>query len=177
MVMNGTVTQHDPMTALWLLVDRLEQAWLPPYPDSDEFYGWVPMVTTTFIDVMMKIKAEIEAETHASGTNGRFLEVGCGIGSKLLLARFLGWGDVTGIELRPEYAEVARHLCPEADVFEADAFEWDGYGDFDLVFMNRPCIPDELERRLEERVLSLMTSGSYAFFGQPVVVGPEIRRV
>ncbi len=135
------------------------------------------MVTTTFVNGMMQIKAEVEAETRANGCNGRFLDVGCGIGTKLLLARFLGWGDVTGIELRPEYGEVARRLCPEADVFVADAFEWDGYGEFDVVFMYRPCIPDDLERHLEDRVLSLMKPNAHAFFGQPVVEGPAVRRV
>lgn len=175
--MRGTVTQHDPMTALWLVIDRLEQAWLPPYPDSDEFYGWVPMVTTTFVNGLEQIREERSLSHTVNGTNGRYLEVGCGIGTKLLLARFLGWSDVTGIELHPEYAEVARRMCPEADVFVADAFEWDGYGEFDVVYMYRPCIPDYLERCFEERVLSLMKPGSYAFFGQPVIDGPAVRRV
>ena len=46
-----------------------------------------------------------------------------------------------------------------------------------VVFMNRPCVPDDLERCLEERVLSVMTPGAHLFLGQPVIDGPAVRRI
>lgn len=138
------------------------------------FYGYEPLPLAPFIAALEIARSLIP--------NGRFLDVGCGIGTKLLLAHYLGWADVTGVELRPEYAGPARRLMPEATIVEADAFGWDGYNEFDVVYSYRLCVPDDLEIALEERIASLCRPGTLLILPMGltkpgVSVAPDVWRV
>jgi len=52
----------------------------------------------------------------------RLLEVGCGSGVLLELARACGW-NVAGVELSADLAEQARRLNPGVEIFECDVLE------------------------------------------------------
>jgi SAM-dependent methyltransferase len=167
--------EHDGLTALDHLGRILERAWVPPPSGPTEdpperFYNWIPLPLTAYLDGMNVIGAPA----------GRsLLEIGCGIGSKLLLARLLGWDRLTGLELRREYVEVARELTiwagdncriePGPPLLVGDAFEFDRYDEYDVVYMYRPCIEDEHEAALERLIASRMRPGAVAFFAQGVV--------
>lgn len=88
-----------------------------------------------------------------------FLDVGCGIGTKLALAHHLGFA-VAGIERHAPYAAAARDLVPEATVICADAFDVDELPPSDLVYMYRPMINDCDEERLEEHIRALLAPGT-----------------
>jgi len=85
----------------------------------------------------------------------RFLEMGCGLGTKLYIAA--AWckiGTVHGLEINPAYCEIARHMItsaslppsttlrrgsrnkssPSRQVFCGDVQEFDRYHEYDLIY-------------------------------------------
>ncbi|MEM9586899.1 MAG: class I SAM-dependent methyltransferase [Planctomycetota bacterium] len=87
----------------------------------------------------------------------RFLEVGCGIGTKCELVRLLGV-SATGIDLLPEYVELAKKVFAECAFLHANALEFDYHG-FDIVYYHAPFFDDHLIESLESRVLSQLPVG------------------
>ncbi len=87
----------------------------------------------------------------------RFLEVGCGIGTKTAIARLAGLPS-TGIDLRPGYIELARELYPDCRFECANALDFN-YADFDLVYYHLPLIGDDAMYELERRILTQLPCG------------------
>lgn len=115
-------------------IDRLERAWLPAeLPYHEEFHSYEPTPVVDFLEDMEVV--------GRCAPGRRFLEVGCGIGTKMIIATKLGY-EVHGIEVREQYAAVAKHLCPEAKVEIADARAYDDYRSYDVVFSYRPLRSD-----------------------------------
>jgi hypothetical protein len=90
--------------------------------------------------------------------NGRFLDVGAGPGSKMVLAREVAGLDVTGIEVSDTLAALGRAIG--LPVRTADARYWAGYGKHDCVWLNRPLRDAVIEQALEERVRAGMAPGA-----------------
>lgn len=138
-----TLTERvfNPIAALSMAVERLEAAWLPTeLSKHPEFFDYQPTPMPTFVeDLEVAIR-------HASGS--RYLEVGCGIGTKMIIAQAAGL-EVHGIESREQYVATARHLCPEATIEIADARHYGNYRAFDIVFCYRPLISEDGMERLE----------------------------
>lgn len=133
-----------PWEAVGWVVEQLERAWLPVELYSDPIcHGYIPLRLDQFVEALLM------AVKIAPGK--RFLEIGCGIGTKLMLASRLGL-DVTGIENREHDAAIAKYLCPEANVVVADARWFDGYGAFDIVYSYRPLRDEAAERAFEARL-------------------------
>lgn len=114
--------------------------------------GWMPFQMADFIGIMSEVMRE---------TNGVvFLEVGSGIGTKMLIARYLFGLSVNGIEYSETLATVARqkHRGPTK---VADALTWDGtYSHADVIWMYR-CFRDPvLQDQLEQRIYSEAKSGA-----------------
>ncbi|MBI4762499.1 MAG: class I SAM-dependent methyltransferase [Chloroflexota bacterium] len=51
------------------------------------------------------------------------LDVGCGAGNFLFSLQHLGYRDLTGVDLSPEQAALARQWCPEARIIEGNVFD------------------------------------------------------
>lgn len=66
-----------------------------------------------------------------------FLDVGCGVGDKLLIAHNKGL-DSDGIELSPTLANAARQVSPLSFVFETDLFKFKHYNNYDIIFVFNP---------------------------------------
>jgi SAM-dependent methyltransferase len=151
-------------------VNRLERllAPRPTYTEASEFYGYEPLPLDVFL-----------AGLSALGVPGgrSYLEVGCGIGTKLAIASAAGW-EATGLELDAETAAVAAKLVPEAIVTVEDARDFTGYGAFDAVFMFKPLMKDVAQAALERLIVAQMAPGSLAFFAHAVEkdLGAEVAR-
>jgi SAM-dependent methyltransferase len=92
------------------------------------------------------------------GEGGRFLDVGCGPGSKMLLARD-GFGlDVYGFDINPAYVAAARDHGLPAELASAEAY--DGYKAADCVWLNRPRRDREGEAILERQIWDEMAPGA-----------------
>lgn len=113
-------------------VRKLEQEEAPPFLDSAlDCFGWAPYDLDEF-DRLLGIAAR-------AATGNRFIDVGCGIGTKCLLAREHGL-DVYGIDRIQGYVDRARELGVNAEV--ADVRGWPRYRDFDIVYVSHPMRPD-----------------------------------
>jgi SAM-dependent methyltransferase len=136
------------------LVDRkLEERWTPPADPGHSFFDYSPLPLREFKDGI---------DTARNNTNGnRYLEVGCGIGTKLALMHHLGW-EVTGIDIYQPYLDVARELCPEAKLICADMRDIQFF-DADVVFMYRPGFTQEMEWALELWLADNIALGTILF--------------
>lgn len=118
--------------------------------DDQRFLPWMPFSWPEFISMTA------EALPEMPGT--RFLDVGCGPGTRMLLARDIFGLEVRGFDRVPEYVGAAQKLGLE--VTQEDALEYKGYGYFDLIWMNRPIRDHELQGRLEAKVWDEMSPGA-----------------
>lgn len=118
--------------------------------DNPDCTPWMPFPMFDFI----ALTAEALQETRGD----RFLEVGCGPGTRMLLAREIYGFDVTGIERTAAYAERGHQLGLKIEV--ADAMAWKGYGNFDLVWFNRPFRDRSLQRQLEAKIWDALSPGA-----------------
>lgn len=103
--------------------------------------------------------------------SARYLEVGCGAGAKLFIAREF-FAHVEGIELDPGYVERAEALgnTPQSDwkVEAADALTFPRYGEFDAIYSYVPIRDPELHNEMERRLLAQAKPGA-------VILAPMLR--
>lgn len=133
-------------------VRQIERKWQKQADIGDEtmFTPWMPSDPAQFLVLL------IEALAEAPGNS--FLEVGCGPGTKMMLARGLFGLDVTGFDRVPEYVTAAQQQG--LNVADCDAFDFQAYGKFDIVFFNRPFRDRQTQRDLEKLVYSKIRRGA-----------------
>lgn len=98
---------------------------------------------------------------------GRMLEIGCGNGKILLLAREAGW-KVRGIELSSYYAaEITKRYGIEVDTFDFTRDSIPGAGEYDLVVMRHVFehLPDPLGAM--RKIAGLLKPGGSALMEFP----------
>lgn len=117
-----------------------------------------PVLYTPYMPFSWPDFIALVAEALPETPGDRFLEIGCGCGSKMLLADAVFGLNTQGIERVPEYVKAAREHG--LIVTEADALAWDGYGDFDLVYFNRAFADQRMQQQLEEHVWESMKPGA-----------------
>ncbi len=140
--MPGAGTHDVTLAALAQTIDALERAWFPAVlPEHPEFYEYQSTPVDTFVVALQMVRERARGNAY--------LEVGCGIGTKLVIAQHFGF-EVHAIEARAQYVATAQFLCPEATIKIADARHYDNYGAFDVIFCYRPLISDEGQAALDE---------------------------
>src|ERR1700722_393906 len=123
------------------LVD-LEMHWIGQIPRSQVNWDWQPYSLESFITM-----CRVVADAYPPGVTPSFLDPGCGIGTKVYVAKTVfGW-EATGFDIVPEYIDVARNklgLKPDsADLGDVDTFKH--YDLFDIVYLSRPFRDDKRE--------------------------------
>jgi SAM-dependent methyltransferase len=117
-------------------IEALEDTWRwrePRLRDQELFYAWEPYDIESFLSLLDIAIPKMHIPLFGRGS---FLDVGCGIGTKCLLAEQRGL-NAEGIERVPEYVAEARRLSVK--VAEIDCRDWNGYGNpWGIVFMNGP---------------------------------------
>ncbi|MEM1437177.1 MAG: class I SAM-dependent methyltransferase [Pseudomonadota bacterium] len=124
------------------------------YPD-------IGMLNSVFVALMMATR-RLQLARRAERT--RFLDVGCGIGIKVLSA-FRFFSEAAGLELDQGYAAAARRVLDgaglgSAPVFEANALTFSGYGDYEVVYFFKPLRDPELLIELERRIATAVRPGT-----------------
>jgi trans-aconitate methyltransferase len=142
-------------------LEELEALWTGQ-SDDERYFGFQPFALPDFRGYLRQTLALFEPD--------RFVDVGCGIGSKILAVQEELDVVGLGIDRVPEFVAEARRLGVDAE--EGDAFDWTGYRPGDLVYLNCPCVPRELEAELEQRVFAHLPSGA-AIWLVNAVVQPE----
>lgn len=97
-------------------------------------------------------------------TDMSFLDVGCGLGLKLLTAAEL-FDGVAGIEFDPGYAAraqsfVAAAALPKSRIVEGDARAFEQYGAFQVIYMFRPMEDADAMAGLEAKIVSDAAKGT-----------------
>jgi SAM-dependent methyltransferase len=160
-------------------LDATETAWNSRpvrYPREDAV-PWMPIAIPTFIslmaEAMMVAPPCMTTRSAYSDHYGqpRFLDVGCGPGTKIRLAQAMFGVQGFGIDIVPRF--IAEAQAHNVRAWVADAFEFPagneearefspvpgampvGYADFEIVLVNRPsALQDELEHLVMERMAS-----------------------
>lgn len=134
------------------MAERMDREWQrnPAGRDDVRATPWMPFPLFDFIALV----AEAMPETAGDS----FLEVGCGIGTRMMIASRLYGLDAHGIDRVPEYVAAATELGCSAEV--ADALGWEGYGKYDLLWFNRPFRDRGTQRALEAQVWNDMRPGA-----------------
>lgn len=114
---------------------------------------WMPYQPADFIGIMWDCVAEIDGPV--------FLDVGCGPGTKMQIAKDLFGLISYGIEIDPEMAAEARH---HGIAYQADALQHLTidrlYRNADIIWLYRPFRDPESEQKLENRIISAMKPGA-----------------
>lgn len=160
-------------------VTALDAEWRKSAAGRDNlpvYLPWMPFPAYDFVALV----TEALPETYGD----RFLDIGAGIGTKMLLAEEIFGLDVRGVERVPEYVKQARERG--LVIAEANALGWDGYGDYDLIFFNRPFYDTDQQAQLEQQVWEDMKSGAVVIAANllsppprswfPVLDDGEVRR-
>ena len=129
--------------------------------DKDK-YHLIPLNNEEFINDLERIK-----KVYKGGRQLTFLDAGCGIGVKVMIARYLGF-KAKGIELNDKYLKIARLLLPPdsycspirgSDITKADILKYKRYNKFDIIYYYSPLI--KLEKEFEEKVEDEAKVGAY----------------
>ena len=123
--------------------------------DLSRAYPFIAMDTRQVFEQISFVHSYLGMEEAAPGARFRFLDVGCGIGNVLLIAEQYGF-DVYGLEKDEYPCQLARELIGRDRIWKADAWKFDRYDTFEVVYFFR-LLPDaepqaRLERMIEEKI-------------------------
>jgi hypothetical protein len=139
---------------LWKM--ELEQLYLErETTDPDpEMWRWSPLELAEFERMLIVAKS-----TLAGIDNLKFIEAGCGIGTKLYLASVHYGLDAVGYDISHDYLEKAKRLNVDARYmdFRAESPPWNEY---DIVYVARPFKEDPVEVAFENSVRDGMSPGA-----------------
>lgn len=131
-------------------VTELDRQWKGKVTVPADATPWMPSDPAQFLVLLIEAIAEAPGDT--------FLEVGCGIGTRMLLAQELFGLKCYGIEREHEYIKQAWGLGLTAE--PVDALGWQSYRDFGIVFFNRPFQDTVKQAQLERQVWEDMAPGA-----------------
>lgn len=140
------------LTIMSVALHNMECAHLPPEPDTGERYSWIPFPCNNFVDLILE-----GFFLSGQDRSKMFLEIGCGIGTKVMLADVLF--EAHGFDVVEEYLELARRLgCKR--VFQSDMMLYENFSDFDLLYFYAGSKEVELQREFENRIHQQMKVGA-----------------
>jgi len=123
---------------------------------EDGSYPFIPLRTKRFV-AALSIAMELAQPNRLGRPN--FLDVGCGDGTKVLIASAFGC-NASGIEHDPECVKRARSLYRRTSIETVDALQYEHYGDFDIVYFYCPIRDTEKQILLEQRIASQVRPGT-----------------
>jgi trans-aconitate methyltransferase len=149
---------------------QLDKDWMRAVDEDNRAYTpWMPFNSMEFLTLL----AEADAAADVTSRTQRdlvFLDVGCGPGPKMLIARDLFGLDVRGFDRRGEYVSAARTLGLDAEV--ADAETYGGYGAADIIWANRVARDGQIQARIEQKMMRDMKPGAIVIMANMEIVPP-----
>lgn len=129
------------------------------------YYPYIACHEYGFVKLMLAAKAlqnTIDWSMRRKLTHG-FIDVGCGIGDKCLLAHeVFDIYDAHGIEYVSETAQIAREKLshiPGIVIHQGDAFDFN-FKQYAIIYMYRPIADDKLYERLYRHVVKRASPGA-----------------
>jgi SAM-dependent methyltransferase len=154
------VSRLEELAALALDVQQTEYRYLLHGDRHDPVTTpWMPYQPADFISIIWECLPELTRFPAA------FLDVGCGPGTKMQIARELFHLDVFGVEVDEDMAAEARSRFNGTRVVTGDALKLlPGYllpfEMFDIIWLYRPFRDPVSEARLEQKVIGAMKPGA-----------------
>ena len=147
--------------ALYHLHDYLS----PPRPNAEDHVGKhhdIPLPFTHFARLMQLARRTALALGRTAPVS--FLDVGCGVGLKVLQAAQV-FEIAQGLEYDNSRVVVADKLMrnarrPDDKVFQADAISYDGYGGFDVIYAYKPLSALDLLIQMEQGIVAQAKPGT-----------------
>lgn len=128
------------------------------YGRDDGRHADIPLPFTRFFDLAL-LARRLARAVGRKGYLG-FLDVGCGVGLKVLQAAQV-FERAEGLEYDAPRAKAAADLLRNrAAVMHGDALDYGDYGRFDVVYAYRPLADDQLMQEAERRILSQVSPGT-----------------
>jgi protein-L-isoaspartate O-methyltransferase len=172
--------QDDLLTQLYTALHRLAN---PNRQDSTALdhgcFPDIPMPIQSF-ELLMSAAYRISHVLRPRRAL-RFLDIGCGGGTKVLAAtRFFEQTD--GLEYDQTYADSARRTIqiigkPNSSIFHADALTFDSYSDYDVIYCYRPLRTDALLETLERRIIRQARPGTILIAPYTVLQSPRDNKI
>ena len=132
-----------------------------------DYYSFIPNATNKVVDQLIYTLTKLK-EKEPNRSAFRFLDVGCGIGNIIMLAKYSGFRQAHGIEFDRSHEnrflydkEDILNKQSEVQVFWQDAMKFTNYGAYDVVYMYRPIHDYAMQRKLERIVSGTMKKGAY----------------
>jgi hypothetical protein len=107
---------------------------------SDEDTSYYPNASFS----ILRFVATLKRVQKLCGKGASFLDVGCGLGNKVWIAKELGF-DAHGIEVNEKYVEIARNLVGPQRIRCLDATTYTDYGEYDVIYFFNPMPSGVLE--------------------------------
>ena len=145
--------------AVYLLANPHTQT---PEARAHGCFADIPMPLPQFDMLMIAAYRLLLAQGRTEGA--RFLDVGSGGGTKVLLASHY-FAACDGLEYDTAYAAAGARamqlVAPETcRVMQGDGLTFEHYGDYDVIYFYRPLNEDALLARLEERIFTQARPGT-----------------
>lgn len=127
-------------------------------------FRYIPFSLPTFLEQLEVVAKALEIPGRWEGERRKtFIDVGCGVGTKVAIAAEAGF-DASGIEITPKYVAVAKRLVANTKmgyVFNSlrypptihlgNALKHD-YSNYDVIYFYWPIQHQPTERRLEAKM-------------------------
>ncbi len=134
-------------------VQETEHHWLKQGDPKSPVLPWMPFQPAEFCSILFECLPEMKGN--------RFLDVGCGPGTKMLLAQNLFYLEVHGVEVDRDMACCAQEVFgTRVTISDALALPSGSFSDFDLVWLYRPFRDPVYETRLETRIMDELKPGA-----------------
>ncbi|GAA6201785.1 class I SAM-dependent methyltransferase [Aquicoccus sp. SU-CL01552] len=141
----------------------------PGFDVPDGSYDYISIGLARFLDLLAQLDVQLAHDPAYACDGARyrpvsFLEIGCGPGHNLELARtaeICRFSACTGFDINPQAIKIGRAAFDLGDaVTAADALEYD-YGAPDVIYSFRPFSNPEFQGRLETLIAQTMRPGAY----------------
>lgn len=140
----------------------------------DQRYPYIPFHIGTFVDEMEVLRQMFGYRCAGYSNQPKLVDVGCGVGTKLLIARQFGF-QCYGIELNEDLVRVARNLIyPSSNIKHADALKED-YSAYDAIYFYCPIRDPRLEAKLERQIIATAKPGTLIIGNMKCGSDPTLR--
>ncbi len=153
-------------------------------------YQYIPLEASTFIKDVQTVKTILDYQNgyegyiHDENRKGKpihFIDVGCGFGTKLVMAcqilqSYNREVKITGLEITPQYVEIAKKLLSVSDnqyygrydtrgLDKINVIQGDGrthnYRPYNVIYFYCPMCSPDLQKVLEERIIKTAKVGTF----------------
>lgn len=116
---------------------------------NDGRYPFIPLDISSFLRSILAAK-EILRIRNGYEYQPKFLEIGCGVGIKLILLKcaYNAWG----LEINKDYIKKARQINGKEKIVCGDALKFKNYGDYKVIYFYRPFADTVKQIELEKRI-------------------------